>query len=101
VVELGAIRAARVAIGPQAMRGLVQVKSLRRQLERIAKPLDRLPDRKKLELEVAKKAVALGVSVLQLAVAPNVLRVAQTAVRALELVRSVSRDADRDLGRER
>ena len=56
-----------------------------------------MPARRKLELEVAQKAVALGVSVLQLAVAPNVLRVAQTALRAVDLVRSaVRRDRDRE-----
>ena len=91
-------RAARIALGPSAVRALVRLKGLGRTAQRATAALERMPARRKLELEVARKAVALGVSVLQLAVAPNVLRVAQTALRAVDLVRSAAR-GDREMER--
>ena len=41
--------------------------------------------------EIGAKAVALGVSSVSLAVAPNPLKVIRTAVRAAELAREVGR----------
>jgi hypothetical protein len=89
--QMAAFRSARVVLGPAAVRAAGMLRRVMRAAERTARAVDRLPSRQKLELEVATKAVALGVSVVQLALAPNVARAAQTAMRAAGLVRAAVR----------
>jgi hypothetical protein len=89
--QLATTRAARVTLGPSAVKAMFRLRSLSRAAGRATKALDRLPSRRKLELEVGKKAAALGVSVIHLALTPNVLTAARAALRTAGLVREVSR----------
>ena len=91
-------RGARISLGPSAARALVQARRLGRAAQRTAAALERLPKKEGLELEVAKKAVALGVDVVQLALKPNVLQAVKTALRTADFVRSLARE---DRGMER
>jgi hypothetical protein len=91
VADVAAVRATRIALGPTAAQALVRLKKLRRTAQRATAALDRLPSRRQLENELAHKAVALGLSVLHLALAPNPLRAVKTALRAAGLVRSAVR----------
>lgn len=95
--ELAAVRSARLALGREGARAVVQAVRAHRAIRRADAALRRLPRRHELELEVGRKALALGVSLAELALKPNVLQVVKTAVRTLELVQS----AARDLGMER
>ena len=98
--RIGAVQAARIAVGPKAVHGLERMRSLSGKLARVTKALDRMPTRRQVELEVAQKALALGVSVVQLTLAPNPLRAVKTALRTAELVRSAAR-GDQGMERER
>jgi hypothetical protein len=89
--KLASVRAARVTLGPSAVKAIFRLRRLSRTARRATAALDRLPSRRKLEVEVAKKAAALGISVIHLALAPNVLSVARTALHAAGLVREVVR----------
>lgn len=73
------------------MKAIVRLRRLSRTAQRTAAALDRLPSRRKLEVDVARGAVALGVSVIHLALAPNVLNAARTALRTAGLVREAVR----------
>jgi hypothetical protein len=89
--QLATTRAARVTLGPSAVKAMFRLRGLFRAAQRTSAALDRLPSERKLELEVGKKAAALGISVIHLALAPNVLTAARTALRTAGLVREVSR----------
>lgn len=89
--DLAAVRATRIALGPNAAKALVRLKRLSRTAQRTTAALQRLPSRRKLELELANKAVALGLSVVHLVLAPNPLRAVKTALRTADLVRTAVR----------
>jgi chromosome segregation ATPase len=89
--ELATVRAARVTLGPSAAKAIVRLRRMSRTAQRATAAIDRLPSRRKLELEVAKKAAALGVSLIHLTLAPNVLNVARAALRTVGLVREAVR----------
>jgi hypothetical protein len=89
--QLATVRAARVTLGPSAVKAIFRLRSLGRTARRATAALDRLPSRRNLEVEVAKKAAALGVSLVHLTLAPNALSVVRTALHSAGLVREVSR----------
>jgi hypothetical protein len=97
--QFAASRSARLALGPEAARAVVQAVRAERVIRRTEAALRRLPRRHELELEVGRKALAFGVSLAELALKPNALQVVKTALRTLELVQSAVRD--RGMERER
>jgi hypothetical protein len=97
-VQIAAVRGASLALGPTAERAALEIRRLTRTVQRVGNTLDRMPTRRSLEVDVAKKALALGVDVAALALKPNVLQAVRTALRTFDLVRSAARE---DRGMER
>lgn len=67
----------------------------RRTLQRARRRCRRLPSSKSLHMEIAGRALALGVSAGGLVVAPRPLAVIRTAVRSAQLDRSLGRGMER------
>ena len=93
--NLARFRSARLVAGPVGYRAAAALLDLRRSWQRAHRLHEAAPYHGAALKEIGAKAVALGVSSVSLAVAPNPLKVIRTAVRAVELAREVGRGMER------
>lgn len=91
-VELTVSRAARLVAGPAAHRAVRAAFASRREILALKARRGR-KSLQALQLDVAKRALALGVSALSLTLCPRPLKVIRTAVKSARLVRSLGRAA--------